>query len=214
VAEILTKSGFAGRLGVNPAAISNLIRRQRLTSPALRADGKIDVEQALRQLGRTVDPVMSASRGGPAITGDGGVAAGSSGPAAQLLKARALSASVDAMRKRQQFMADSGRYMLTADATAEWGRVLSVFLDVERSFADLALKLQSAPEDAPARAAADRASAVPPRAVPHCEPQWAPGPGATDRGGFRCSDMREQHCVGAVAKPLPDRLHTFVWMRH
>jgi hypothetical protein len=36
VAEILSKSQFAALLAVNPAAVSNWIRRQRLTPPAVR----------------------------------------------------------------------------------------------------------------------------------------------------------------------------------
>ena len=42
MAEILTKSEFAAKLGVNLSAVSNYIARGKLTAPALRPDGTVD----------------------------------------------------------------------------------------------------------------------------------------------------------------------------
>jgi hypothetical protein len=105
---------------------------------------------ALDQLGRTVDPVMQASH--RALTSSktpppGEAAAGadwspSAQASTQLLRARALSASVDAERKRRDLMAERGKYLLTAQAEADWARVLTALLqNVELSLADLALSL-------------------------------------------------------------------------
>jgi hypothetical protein len=150
MAEIKTKTEFAALLGVNPAAVSNYIRRQKLTAPAVTANGRINVELAMAQLGRTVDPVMQASH--RALTSSktpppGDATAGadwspSAQASAQLLRARAMSAMVDAERKRRDFQAERGKYMLTAQAEADWARVLTAFLqNVELSLADLALTL-------------------------------------------------------------------------
>ena len=143
MAEILTKTQFAGVLGVNPAAVSNWIRRQRLTPPAVRADGRIDADAARAQLGRTLDPVQRAIRQ-PSAAPTGGADWSRDGQAStQLLRARALSASVAAERSRRDLMAERGKYMLTAEAEAAWARVLSdIMLQVEQSFADLSIVLQ------------------------------------------------------------------------
>jgi hypothetical protein len=61
---------------------------------------------------------------------------------ARLLEARALSASVDAERKRRELQAEQGRYTLAAEAQAAFAKTLSAFLiGVEQSLADLALEL-------------------------------------------------------------------------
>jgi hypothetical protein len=151
MAEIKAKTEFAALLGVKQAAISNYIRRQKLTAPALTVDGRINVELALAQLGRTVDPVAQASH--RALTssapppGDGVAAGADWSPSAQastqLLRARALSASIAAERSGRELMAERGKYMLTAEAEAAWARSLTSFLlAVEQSFPELAIVLQ------------------------------------------------------------------------
>jgi hypothetical protein len=148
--EIKTKTDFAALLGINPAAVSNYIRRQKLTGAALTADGRVNVEVALEQLGRTVDPVkqashraLTSSRNAAPPGGDAGADWSPSAQAStQLLRARALSASVDAERKRRDLMAERGKYMLAAQAEADWARVLTALLqNIELSLADLPLSL-------------------------------------------------------------------------
>ena len=56
---ILTKAKFAERRGVAKSCVSNWIQRGHLTPPALRADGRINVELADQQLGVMVDLVRS-----------------------------------------------------------------------------------------------------------------------------------------------------------
>lgn len=148
MAEILSKTAYAAHANVTTGAVSNWIRRRKLTAPALRADGSIDAELADRQLGVTVQPVNAASARARAP------AAVSAGPGApnwtqddtasrQLLRARALSASVDAERKRRELNEERGKYTLAADADAALARTLAGFLtDVEQSFLDLSGKLR------------------------------------------------------------------------
>jgi hypothetical protein len=50
-ARFLTKSEYARRLGVQPAAVSNWVTRGRLSPPAIRPDGRINPVLADRQLG-------------------------------------------------------------------------------------------------------------------------------------------------------------------
>jgi hypothetical protein len=125
------------------------IRRQQLTPPALTADGKINAELADAQLGVNIHPARSASareqRQGPerqTVVAPSAISPAWSGDqqaSRQLLRARALSASVDAERKRRDLNAERGKYTLTEEANADLARVLSEFLlDVEQSFLDFA----------------------------------------------------------------------------
>ena len=65
MAELISKSAFAVRRGVAASAVSNWIARGKLTGAALTADGDINVEEAERQLGQTVDPGRGAPRPAP-----------------------------------------------------------------------------------------------------------------------------------------------------
>jgi hypothetical protein len=156
---VMTKSGYAVHRGVKPAAVTNWIARKRLTAPALRDDGKIDVALADQQLDAKVDRTLSASakrrvtakpkalrkqrgaRQAPPPARDPALVAQEAAQA-RLLEARALSASVDAERKRRELEAERGRYLLTADAELAWTKVMSMFLlQIEQSFPDLTIIL-------------------------------------------------------------------------
>src|SRR5207248_3731103 len=65
MAEILSKSEFAAKLGVNLSAVSNYIARGKLTAPALRPDGTVDLELAMRQLRTGLDLARSTGLGAP-----------------------------------------------------------------------------------------------------------------------------------------------------
>ena len=144
MAEPQTKTEFARRLGVTGAAISMWIERGKLTAPALLPDGRIDPDLAEDQLGLGVNPVASASARSRVSEGRSPVAAaaGAAGDATasrQLLRARALSASVQAERDRRQLNFERGRYLLADAAEIEWARTLGAFLlGIEQGFSDLA----------------------------------------------------------------------------
>jgi hypothetical protein len=151
---IISKSEFALRHGVGKAAVSNWIARGKLHGPAL-AGGRIDTDHGDAQLGRTVHPVMAASAralgaaAAPAPPAPPPPTATPSSAAVediaahrQLLRARAVSAAVDAERKRREFERERGRYMRTAEAEAEFTRVLGDFLTAtEGGLGNLALAL-------------------------------------------------------------------------
>lgn len=65
MSEIISKGAFAIRVGKMPSAVSNWIARGKLGGAALTADGRVVVDEALRQLGLSVD----SGRGRPS-TGD------------------------------------------------------------------------------------------------------------------------------------------------
>jgi hypothetical protein len=61
VSEVVTKSEFARRLDVDPAAVSLWISRQKLTAPALRDDGMLDVDLAVEQLRQRLEHARSST---------------------------------------------------------------------------------------------------------------------------------------------------------
>lgn len=148
-------------MGVKPVTVSNWIARGKLTAPALREDGRIDVALARKQIEGRVNQVavaalnrrhaMERPKGKPGWPRGRPRKEPRKAPAPpdpreqandRLLEARALSAHVDAERKRRDFEAERGRYTLTAEAQAAWARVLAIFLqEAEQSLADLALSL-------------------------------------------------------------------------
>jgi hypothetical protein len=64
---ICSKSEFARRCGVTPGAITNWIRRGKLTAPALTVDGQIDVALADQMLPTFVRRAAPAPRRRPVI---------------------------------------------------------------------------------------------------------------------------------------------------
>jgi hypothetical protein len=105
-------------------------------------NGKIDVALADQQLGLSLHPVIAAGAR-ERLTNPAAVEKTSDPVAAtQFLRARAMSATVDAERKRRTLNYERGKYILTDDAAAQWSQTLAaLLLRVEESFADLALDL-------------------------------------------------------------------------
>jgi transcriptional regulator with XRE-family HTH domain len=117
---IVTKVALARELGVSKSTVSTWIRRRQLTSPALRRDGKVNLDTARKQL---------AERVGVGRVMDSGSAAGARTPddlaaSREILRARALTATIEAERARR-LDAERGRYCLTADVEKEWAATLT-----------------------------------------------------------------------------------------
>jgi hypothetical protein len=142
--RVLTKSAYAERHGITTQAVSNWIRRGKLTPPALRKDGKIDVARADLQLAGALDPVHTIARTGrtPTMTARPDPAAPPNpdqAASSQLLRARAVLTGIAAERARRELNAERGKYLLADAAQREWGEAVASFLeDVELAFADLA----------------------------------------------------------------------------
>jgi hypothetical protein len=151
MAEVLSKSDYAARRGVNRSAVNNWITRGRLKAPAVRDDGSIDADLADQQLNGTTAPMhVAGSRNrvtrqqAPVVVASGD--ATWSGPreqaGTQLLRARALSAMVAAERARRELMAERGRFVLKAETEATFAKAIADFLlQVEQSLPDLAMAL-------------------------------------------------------------------------
>jgi hypothetical protein len=139
---IVSKSAFAALRGVGVSAVSKWIKRGRISGAALTADRRINVAEAERQLAATGDVARSVA----AI-----VAARANADDAQsrdLLRAKVLAAQIDVERKRRQLAVETGRYMLTADARADWVREIAQFIaTVEQRLPDLVAQLGGGQEE-------------------------------------------------------------------
>jgi hypothetical protein len=143
MATLMSKSAYARRHGRGASSVSNWIQRGQLTSPAVRADGRIDAELADQQLGLSLDTVQSATRAPtqpietPTMTFSPTQQA-----QARLLNAKALDAAIKAETNRRALNAQRGRYTLTEEIRAEFGRgIMDHLMDVEQSLPDLAARL-------------------------------------------------------------------------
>lgn len=125
MATLISKGDFAARRGVSPAAVSQWISGGKISGAALVGTGrmaKINVEEAERQLGVTLDPAQQLHRQGVRPTASAAPPAALPDPAddhqARYARARADSAEIEAERARRRIQEERGRYVL-ADAAAE-----------------------------------------------------------------------------------------------
>jgi hypothetical protein len=136
VSEIVSKSEFARRLDVDPAAVSAWISRKKLTAPALRDDGTIDVELAVEQLRERLEHARSdtdleraASALADAPEGDG---ASSASPTAALIeRQRAQRVEENDIRLRKlriEELERAGRLVRLDAITTAYARSLGQFL--------------------------------------------------------------------------------------
>jgi hypothetical protein len=148
---LLSKSGFARLHNKSPASVSHWIARQQLTAPALRSDGKIDVELANRQLGLTVDRVRSAASTNRIDRLSVGRLPRRREPhgavydeaARQLLRAKAQIAAAQAARAWRELQLEKGRYTLTEDVDQAWRKSLTELVHLlEQAIRDLADELR------------------------------------------------------------------------
>ena len=117
MAEILTKSEFAAKLGVNLSAVSNYIARGKLTAPALRPDGTVDSSWRCGScaLGWIWRVVLGWAR--PAqqpLSAPGNPSSGRKNyrSSAPMVRARAVSAAVAAERARRKLSPETGKYLV------------------------------------------------------------------------------------------------------
>lgn len=150
MSEVISKGAFAIRLGKMPSAVSNWIARGKLAGAALTADGRISVEEALRQLRLNVDPGI-----GRPSTGDLSTAAmpaappaapemSSSEPAGQQTLAQLRLARERLSLEAQERAAaiERGELVRAAEASRAWAAELEdLVIAVEQFVIDLPTKL-------------------------------------------------------------------------
>lgn len=150
MAEFLTKSQYARRRGRCAGSVSYRLRSGKLTHPAIRADGSIDVELADRQLGLMLDTGKGRIPSGtPEVPAQQLPAPREPQPLTaaqrsqvQLMAARALNATISAERARRELNHERGRYSLADEVYAVFTRLLAEHIgDVETSLTDLAIDL-------------------------------------------------------------------------
>lgn len=139
--EILSKGQFAIRCGKMPSAVSNWIARGKIAGAALTADGRIVVDEALRQLGQTVDP----GNGRPSIADLASppppTAFSRADPVESLAKVR-LARETLALEAQQRAAAiERGELMRVDEASRAWAAELEdLLLATEQFIIDLPAK--------------------------------------------------------------------------
>lgn len=137
MSEIVTKSEFAKRVGKLPSAVSNWIARGKLSGSALTADGRIVVDEALRQLDMTVDPGRGAPP--PAMR----PAADAAQPEPGSLAALRIRRETLAIEQAERQAAIERGELVQSDAVArQWsGELEELLAAVELLFIELPAKL-------------------------------------------------------------------------
>jgi hypothetical protein len=120
VGDVITKSEFARRAGVEAAAVSAWISRGQLTPPALLEDGRIDVQLAGAQLRERLDPARTTLDFERLLDPDADPSA-RGGPAALIERAREQRIEENDLRlrrlKREEL--ERARSLVPADAAAQ-----------------------------------------------------------------------------------------------
>ena len=140
VKTVVTKGRFAEMKGRTPAAVSNWIKRGRITATALVGEGnnaRIWVEQAERDLALALDPAQQAAHPVPqaVITSDGAQApAPGDDDLARRRKADADRAEQDAEAARRRNAVESGRWIEQEAAAKQWGAELAKIVTDTETF--------------------------------------------------------------------------------
>jgi hypothetical protein len=138
---ILSKTAFAARHGVGVPAVSNWIKRGRITGAALTEDGRINVAEAERQLGTTLDAVRSA--------GKIAASAAAAEPDLGTTSVRDQILEVDLESKRRKLNAERGVYCRTDHLARGSNRGFEQFLSAADIWiGDLAAELGLSAEGA------------------------------------------------------------------
>jgi hypothetical protein len=137
--NLVIKSEFSRLMHVKPSAVSNWISRGQLTAPALKPDGRIDIELARQQLGDTVDPGRSHHRSSrpPA-----GTEAGTAAERAKLRRLKIYQLELEIAKRRRAAAAECASLVRADGAAAAWAVEFSALLiAIEEWLPDLAQML-------------------------------------------------------------------------
>jgi hypothetical protein len=154
IKTLMSKSEFAKHVGRGPSAISNWIAAGKITAAALVGDGhraEIWAEQALRDLGRTLDqprqwrqprPILAPRSEAVAVMAEAAIEHADDADRVAPMTARTAAAArdIDLARRaradadraeltveatRRRLALDEGRFVVATEAAQAWGRELA-----------------------------------------------------------------------------------------
>jgi hypothetical protein len=139
--QVVTKSEYARLKGRHPSQVTRWIAASKLTAPALRDDGDINVALADQQLADLLDPAQQQGQSRPIAAGDEvddqilgtSLKADEAGSATKrYLDAKAEEKELEVERRRRQLKSESGAWLDAEDAKRVFARELAgVFTDIE-----------------------------------------------------------------------------------
>jgi DNA-binding transcriptional regulator YdaS (Cro superfamily) len=149
---VTTKKRFAALANVSPSRVSQWIAKGQLSGEAIVGHGhraRIRVAVAKEQLRRNLDVVQHLGAAGRArLDGNGAAAASTVEPTVEddIKQARLQQLALSNAKARAEAAAQSGRYLLAADARQELGRVAARLMAAfESSFTEFANAIMAAP---------------------------------------------------------------------
>lgn len=151
-AQTLSKSEFAGRVGLSRARVSQLLTEGKISGDALEGEGRsarIVVDRALQQLKINLDVAQHAGMNGKAQLGKGAPALRQAAPdddeTSQIRAEKLRQAQLITTRMQRDEQEASGRYVLAEELEGRVsGAVSRVVQMVEASLPALAARLAAA----------------------------------------------------------------------
>jgi hypothetical protein len=125
MSEIITKGEYARRRGVSDQCVSMWIARRQLTTPALKADGTVDVALADEQLRERLDPARSSTCFGQPDLDDAGPQAARSDLLDRERRQRIEEREIRLARLRREELAARGVYVRAADVRRSHNQMLA-----------------------------------------------------------------------------------------
>jgi len=146
--EVVTKKRFAALVNVSPSRVSQWLRTGQLGGEALVGRGhraRIRVAVALEQLRRNLDPVQHlGAQGRATVNGNGATVPPTI--ESEIKSARLQQLALSNAKAAAEAAAQSGRYVLAADARQEMGRVAGRLMAVfESAFTEFANAIMASP---------------------------------------------------------------------
>jgi hypothetical protein len=184
-AGVVTKKEFAGLAHVTAGRVSQWLKEGKISGAAIIGHGhraRICVAVAMEQLKRSLDPVQHLGAAGRAQL-DGNGAAVPPTVEDDIKAARLKQLALSNAKAAAEAAAQSGRFVLAADARQEMGRIAGRLMSVfESSFSELANALLASP------------------------PATSRDALRTLRATWRSIRMRQAKAVGSEAAALPPLL--------
>jgi hypothetical protein len=150
--EVMTKTAFARAANVSPSRVSQWLASGQISGEAIVGRGhraRIRVSVAVGQLKRRLDVVQHLGAAGRArLDGNGAAAASTVEPTVEddIKQARLQQLALSNAKARAEAAAQSGRYLLAADARQELGRVAArLMATFESSFTEFANAIMASP---------------------------------------------------------------------
>ncbi|TSD89080.1 hypothetical protein FFK22_008855 [Mycobacterium sp. KBS0706] len=146
--RVVSKAEFSRMIGRSKAAVTGYVKDGKISGRALdHEDGveRIVVDEALRQLDLTLDPIQRAAQAS-AASAAAAIPPALNNDQQRLVRANAELKETQALRARAELLASNGTWVRTAEIQPAWSRrLVELMALIEAAFPDLADELLAVP---------------------------------------------------------------------